>query len=67
MSYRITLDPYDPSIARISRRILPALPLYLPGAARSRATPAEALAAAAAQIDADMKARAERRAAAGVR
>ncbi|MEM9426644.1 MAG: hypothetical protein AAGA06_08065 [Pseudomonadota bacterium] len=58
--YRITLDPIDPSIARVTRRLHPSLPLYLVAVAtRSRGTPISAALAAAAAMDEDMKLRAE--------
>lgn len=66
MSYRITLDPNDPSVVRVSRRIWRSLPVYLPFSTITRMGPTLAIKEAAKQIDADRKARLARAKAAGL-
>lgn len=66
MSYRITLDPADPSIARISRRVLRAVPFYAPLATVSRGSSLAAISDAAEMVAADQAERRARRAAAAL-
>lgn len=60
MPYRITLDPVDPTIARVSRRIHRKIPLYLPLATRTGMSAGGAIRHCADLIVKDQDARAVR-------